>query len=184
MGCQNEKKYFFFGVASLLILVCCKFTLKSCPECDTGKFILAIYPWNLEYLVYAGYKNVFDTFHISMTVGEFRWKEQGGKIRRLLPMLDTNLLSKEHPNYYHGDKGSYLFGLSSIGVDTILSSTFKTQNFKYGTNSKLLFFRELRAGVRCFPKESGTNDTLDEDCPNIPKIFPVKNIVFMTQMNL
>lgn len=145
--------------------------LKSCPECDTSKFITSVYPENYNYLRYAFYQNVFDTCNVSMTVGEFRIKDSTGQITRIYPIFDTILLSLEHPNTYIGDYGSHLLGVSTSGVDTILSEVFKTKSFQYQKNSKLLFFRELRAGIKCLPNYSDPSDTLLNDCPDIPRIF-------------
>lgn len=167
---MKTKKIIWFLILLNVFLLPSKH-LKSCPECDTSKFILAIYPENSKYLQYAHYQNVFDTCNVSMTVGEFRIKSANGEITRIYPIFDTTLLSLEHPHTYIGSNGSHLLGLSTPGIDTILSAVFRTQTFKYVSNSKLLFFRELRAGIKCLPNYSEPSDTLANHCPDIPRIF-------------
>ncbi|MCX7879196.1 MAG: hypothetical protein N2517_00860 [Ignavibacteria bacterium] len=167
---MKRKKFFCLYLIVFLALVN-NTNSKACPDCDTSKFILAIYPENLPYLVYGNFMNVFDTCNVSMKIGEFRIKDSFGTSSRLFLEIDSNLLSLEHPNVFLGEGGQgYLLGVSQRGEDSILSSVLKTNVFKYSANSKLLFFRQLRAGIKCL-EEPEQQDTTLHRCPDIPPLF-------------
>ncbi len=146
-------------------------TTAECPDCNYNDFILSIGKENERYLVYAGYFNFFDTCDISCSIGEFRWVDSNGVVNRIYLNLNPEICNRNKPWVVKLFGNEYVLGSSEPGEDSLLTNAVRSEVFRYKPNSKIYFFRELRAARSC--EGISPEDTTVFSCPDIPLFFHI-----------
>ncbi|MCX7880338.1 MAG: T9SS type A sorting domain-containing protein [Ignavibacteria bacterium] len=139
----------YFLVSLFFVFTSNQISYAECPPCNYSQALLSIGKENSKFLWYFTFYNIFDSVFVKATFGEF-YVENNGQLEKVYLNIEPMFATSDWK----------IIGQEPTGEDTILTRLTKTKPFIFQPNSKLMFYRQLTAGISCTsnpPKETNAN---------------------------